>query len=327
MIAILLCLALCASAFTEEENRSLWQKFTQQYNKVYEPSEYYYRYKVFCANLAKIEAHNALGKSYTMGMNEFGDLTWDEFRASHLSPSPVRSLPLNTVSLNLEDIPEEIDWVEKGMVTPVKNQGQCGSCWAFSAVAAMETTYGLGNKKPIDLSEQELVDCSKSYGNEGCNGGLMDYAFKYVIDKKGIASDKDYPYKARDQQCNTKPKKVPHTDFKEFVDVPENNTDELKAACATTAISVAIEADQYQFQFYSGGVFDDECGTNLDHGVTLVGYGHDEESDKDFWKVKNSWGASWGESGYIRMIRKDGESDPGICGICMAASYIPVKKQ
>jgi C1A family cysteine protease len=325
LLAALFLAFVVVSAYTEEENRALWHKFTTQYSKVYAPEHYYYRYKVFCENLQKIEEHNKLGKSYTLGINEFADLTWEEFKTTHLS-SYIRPETKNTLHKSLNDLPEEIDWEAEGKVTKIKDQGQCGSCWAFSAIAAIETTYAINNKKALDLSEQELVDCSRDYGNEGCNGGLMDNAFKYIVEKKGIASLTDYPYTARDGQCK-KAKHVPKTDIKKYVDVPENDTMELKAAAAETAVAVAIEADQFQFQFYSGGVFDDECGTELDHGVAVVGYGHDEESDKDFWKVRNSWGGSWGLKGYILMVRHDDqESDPGICGINMAASYIPVKQ-
>jgi cathepsin L len=331
LLACLLLAVVAVSALNDMEHRQLWQNFVSEYHKVYEPEEYYHRFKIFVQNVEFIESFNQLNKSYTLGMNEFGDLSWEEFRATHLSLKPqINSYyrALNSRTLSTNDLPAEVDWIAAGAVTNVKNQGQCGSCWAFSAVDALEGYVGIkfGKKELKSLSPQELVDCSSKYGNEGCNGGLMDNAFKYVIDAKGIALESDYPYKARDQQCK-KTKKAPHTEtIKSFTDVPENDEMQLKAAVAESVVSVAIEADQMSFQFYSGGVFDDDsCGTNLDHGVAVVGYGHDEESDKDFWMVKNSWGASWGAKGYIMLVRKDSSGDPGMCGVAMAASYIAPK--
>jgi len=164
----------------------------------------------------------------------------------------------------------------------------------------------------VSLSEQQLVDCSTSQGKMGCNGGLMDYGFQYIISNKGLTTEALYPYKAVDGTCNKKATKV--STIKSFDDVSPGDEDELLTAVAQQPVSVAIEADQESFQFYSGGVLTAACGTNLDHGVLAVGYGTD--SGTDYWIVKNSWGASWGEAGYVRLERGINQ-----CGIAEAASY------
>jgi len=318
LIAALLAVGAFALQISEEEYQYQFSKFQLSFNKTYSRADFNRRYAVFKTNYDMIVQHNLEGHSWTLDVNEFADLTWDEFKASKLGFAKVSTdLPRKVVDLSgLFTVPDTVDWSKQGVVTPVKDQAQCGSCWAFSTTGSIEGAVAIKTGKLTSLSEQQLVDCSGAYGNMGCNGGLMDSAFQYVISNNGLCAEADYPYKAADGSCKTACAKT--SPIKSFVDVSQNNEDALKAAVAQQPVSVAIEADQLGFQFYSGGVFDGSCGTNLDHGVLAVGYG--TESRKDFWLVKNSWGGSWGESGYIKLVRKGGKTS-GQCGIAMEPSY------
>ncbi len=284
-----------------------------------------YRNSIYDANVLRIAEHNAGNYSWRMDVNKFADLTGEEFKARYagglnLRPK-TRSLRANgnVAVFNASANPTSVDWTTKGAVTPIKNQEQCGSCWAFSTTGSVEGAWFLSNGTLPSLSEQQLVDCSTAEGNQGCNGGLMDQAFQYIIDNKGITTEDAYPYTATGPNtCEAKGKPVAAT-LSGFKDVAANSEAALETAIVQQPVSVAVEADQSVFQFYSGGVMDSACGTQLDHGVLAVGYGVD--TGKEYYKVKNSWGADWGEKGYIRLGRGAKFNPSGQCGIQMVASY------
>jgi len=319
-LRLIVLVAVIASALTFKIYQlDDFEDFVVAYNKTYTSAEKAYRRQVFNDNLVAIQQHNAKGHSYTLTMNEFGDLTAAEFKSTYLGLRSriVNTLPRKVVNLKgLFTVPASVDWRQKNAVTGVKNQGQCGSCWAFSTTGSVEGAHAIKSGKLVSVSEQQLVDCSSSFGNEGCSGGLMDDAFKYIISNKGICSEASYTYKGVDGTCQ---KCTPVTTISSYADVTPNDEAALEAAASLQPVSVAVEADQLGWQFYSGGVMSSTCGTNLDHGVLVAGYGTDSSSGQAYWLVKNSWGATWGEQGYIRLLK--GLGGAGQCGIAMDPSY------
>ncbi|XP_056158107.1 procathepsin L-like [Lampris incognitus] len=326
VVAAVLAVASCASLSVEDLEFHAWKlKFEKTYTS---PSEEAHRRQVWLNNRKLVLVHNIMAdegiKSYRLGMTFFADMENEEYRslitrgclASFNSSMPRRG------SAFLQrpggaDLPTAVDWREKGYVTEVKDQKQCGSCWAFSTTGSLEGQQFRKTGKLISLSEQQLVDCSGSFGNMGCMGGLMDQAFRYIIANKGLDTEESYPYEAQDGECRFNPATIGAT-CTGFVDVTSGDEDALKEAVATIGpVSVAIDAGHSSFQLYESGVYDEsECGsTELDHGVLAVGYGSD--NGKDYWMVKNSWGLSWGAKGYIMMSRNKHNQ----CGIATAASY------
>ena len=306
-------------------------KFIETFNKKYSDNELERRFTNFLKNLELIENHSY---SFELGINPYSDLSQEEFEEFAKGGYTPRENPLPTkrnllrfgrtrscshFKSTTNSLPDVIDWRERNAVTDVKDQGQCGSCWSFSATGALEGAWAIKTGKLVSFSEQQLIDCSVSYGNSGCQGGLMESAFEYAIDK-GMCTESELPYKADGGLCSGC-NAVAH--FSSCVDVTQNNQLHLKEALSHGPVSVAIEADTLIFQFYKSGVVDDvKCGTNLDHGVLVVGYG--SESGKDYWVVKNSWGPRWGDNGYIKIARSNSTSDAGICGIASQPSYVVV---
>jgi len=338
---VVLSISLNASlALNDLFKLHLWDKFKKTHSKAYYSDEHEeFRYGIFKKNLDIIEKHNeeySMGMhSYTLGVNAFADWTFDEFRDIMFgtrrnmttnkggATATFARLPKNV------RVPDNTDWREMGAVTPVKNQGRCGSCWAFSTTGSLEGAHFRATKKLVSLSEQQLVDCSGKDGNQGCNGGLMDNAFKYVQEEGGIDTEDSYPYHAHNQKCHFNKKAIGST-CSGFVDIPSGQEDALMEAVATIGpVSIAIDATEDKFMLYKEGVFvDDTCqngADSLDHGVLVVGYGTDNSTKlgdaADYWIVKNSWGPEWGEKGYIRMARNLNN----MCGVATAASYPLVK--
>ena len=306
-----------------------WEAFKQEHGKKYnDDSEEEFRLKIFMENMHRIANHNAKAsaghKSYYLAMNKFGDLSHHEFvrlmngfKNSSRNQTRNEENHLFMTPLNF-DVPKSVDWRDKGYVTPVKDQGQCGSCWSFSATGALEGQNFRKTGVLTSLSEQNLVDCSSKFGNNGCNGGLMDNAFRYIKDNGGIDTEESYPYEGMDDTCRFKKADVGAKDTG-LVDIPAGSEEHLKSALASVGpVSVAIDASHESFQFYHHGIYDEEeCSSeDLDHGVLAVGYGEDSHG-KEYWIVKNSWGEIWGQNGYINMARNKNNQ----CGIASAASY------
>jgi C1A family cysteine protease len=323
-----------------EDKKQLFKEWSAAFDRKYEDTVVEaVKYMKWLDNLYKIAAHNTKyqnGEStYALRLNQFSDMNSKEFRTyvhghdgSCIKKSkkkffrPLKNLEkkLESVVDNAKSNPTSVDWTTKGVVTGVKNQGNCGSCWAFSTTGSIECVSAISTGKLISLSEQQLMDCSRSEGNLACSGGLMDYAFEYVKKEGGLCTEADYPYKAKDSFFCKANECTKYDAITGYVDVKKKSASDLETAVASGCVSVAIEADQTAFQSYSSGVLTGKCGTSLDHGVLVVGYG--EESGEKFWKVKNSWGDTWGESGYVNICKECSKNEGrGECGILMSASY------
>lgn len=296
-------------------------KFSSLFGKSYgTKEEYEFRQSLFKNTLAFIRSENVKSENaFTVGINKFADWTPQEYKRL-LGYKPIRgakNYPVAEVDANVS-IPASIDWRTEGAVNLVKDQGQCGSCWAFSAVSGLESRYKIAHGTLYSLSEQQLVDCCNYGGSMGCNGGDEDQALDYVRDK-GIMSEANYPYTAQDGNCAYNSNKLTPVKNTGHTLVKANSALALRTALAAGPTMVAIEADTAVFQFYSGGILNSKsCGTDLDHAVIAVGYGVDATKG-DYYIVRNSWGPTWGLKGYVNIA--GGSDGNGICGIQMDAAF------
>jgi len=309
------------------------EKFSKQYKNDHDAET---RFQIFRSNLRDILHHNFDStQNFTMGINQFTDLTQDEFKIHYIGGFHKESETKESgiygckpFSSSADGTPRSIDWRSKGVVNSIRDQGQCGSCWAFATTANAESVWAIFTGDLLDLSEEYLVDCASGIGyfNMGCNGGNPDSAFKYMMNK-GQCSELSYPYKAgvtkTAGKCDTEICDKSPVYFSSCMDVVPNDQVSLQAAVAKQPVVVAIEADTRYFQSYSGGIIDaTTCGTNLDHAVEIIGYG--TENGIDYWNVRNSWGSAWGEDGYFRIKKSTSTNDVGICGIAAEPSFIVV---
>jgi len=315
LLSVLIVGAMCLDIQTQLM-KDLFQQWKISHNKQYAfDFEEEFRFKAFSQNYLDILEFNSKDDSVTLGLNQFADLTSEEFGALYTGTFH-QNTNAETIVFNTEDLADSVDWRTKGAVTPVKNQGQCGSCWAFSATGALEGLNVINSRSLLSFSEQQLVDCVTA--DQGCNGGLPSDAFDYT-GQNGIELETDYPYKGVDGKCNLVPSKA-HKVNTGYVNVTAKSADQLKAAIAQQPVSVGIQANQLVFQFYTGGVIKRFCGDTIDHGVLAVGY--DTISGTEAYIVKNSWGGSWGNSGYVYISTDPSANNGnGVCGILSMATF------
>jgi cathepsin L len=332
LLAFLLCVALASSVRLEEEYQTAFTDFLFQFDKSYEVEEMFHRYNIFKRNVDLIDSHNlaySQGKfTFSLGVNKFADITNEEYKKLLGLKREGKTAPVNKIPRRhhhhavSSDVPDTMDWRTLGAVTGVKDQGQCGSCWAFSATAAMEGAYFQTSGSLISLSEQLCVDCVLN-GADTCDiGGEMHDCYLQVIAEDGDETEEDYPYTATSgNPCGFDSSIAVAKNFTGYVNITSGDEDDLKTASSEHVISVGIDASSWLFQLYSSGVYNDaSCKngwTELDHGVTVVGYNHDDASNLDYWIVKNSWGEDWGQAGYIWMSRNLDNQ----CGIATDATY------
>jgi cathepsin L len=303
-----------------------WKTWKDTNNKRYSDVEEYARRIIWESNLKKVVEHNLkadLGiHTYWLEMNKFADMTVAEFSKKTNRYNAARhvedSQNYRTFTFNPKvKVPDTVDWRTKGYVTPVKTQADCEACWAFSAIGAIEGQNFNATGKLVSYSAQQLVDCSDSQGNMGCVGGLVHQVFDYIKAVGGLESEDSYPYEDDSNRCRFNVTKAA-VKVSGYTNITAKDENALQQAVATIGpISVNIDSNHPGFQLYKGGVYHQLfCSEiHLDRSLLVVGYGND--TGKDYWLVKNSWGTTWGEQGYIRMTRNKKNE----CGIATAASY------
>ena len=307
------CLLGATSAFSAMQSADYeFIRYVAKYGKTYgTKEEFEFRAALFKTNLAEVEALNSMNSTSTHGINKFSDMTKDEKKRflSGFVATPVDA-PVAKFTAPLK---ESVNWVTGGAVTGVKNQGQCGSCWAFSTTGSIEGAEFIANGNLTSVSEQQLVDCATRV-NKGCNGGSMPMAFIYAK-QNGLMTETDYPYTAVDGTCAyDKSKTVTHVTGHESVTAGSETA--MRSAIAQQPVSIAIEADETAFQSYTSGILSSGCGQQLDHGVLAVGYGTEE--GVNYILVKNSWGGDWGLSGYLKIASDESSN---VCGILNQGSF------
>jgi cathepsin L len=308
IVALLVAVATARLApLSEVEYQRQFVTFAKDFSKTYTQESFFTKFNTFKYWVDRVRNHNAGNESWEMGINEYSDLMPEEFNAIYLSPVDLSlSAPADVVEAEFNDA-NDIDWRSKGAVTPVKNQGQCGSCWAFSTTGVLEGYMKAKGGSLPNLSEQQLVDCAGSSGNHGCNGGWPSSALKWIAGNKGSCSESSYPYTGRDGSCKKGCSPVSGS----AIGGARTGTGEstLGSQLNSMPVSIALDASG-GFQSYKSGTFNGPCGTQLNHAVLAVGY------TSAYWMVKNSWGGGWGSGGYIYMAR-----GKNLCGMTNAMAW------
>jgi len=322
---VLLLLSLCSAREWIKEFESWVQKHSKQYATEEEFSK---RLQIFKENMLIVEEHNAKNASWTAAMNKFGDLSQHEFEAFLQKKNGGLDAPEKDENMSIHisngTLCDSIDWVEKGAVTPVENQGDCGSCYAFAALGSISGQMKIKGHGLRALSVQEVIDCDPL--TSGCTSGAVPNVFKYSKAMKGLCAESDYdPYAAKRGKCHDTDCKTRYGSVNDWTYIPPNSTDFQNALCNIGPLAIAVDAGAQMFRWYYQGVMSvTGCGADLDHGVLAVGLGYDSLYDKQYWKIKNSWGSDWGEKGYIRLCRNCGMNGPyGQCGV-LKNVYYPV---
>jgi len=326
LVALFAFAGIVSASFKADTLAPMWGAWKAQHKKSYSAAEETVRFGIFIENFNKIHRLNAETEGVTFAVNKFADLTATEFKQIYASGAIYdnhrKEIARNSLRRNLEvdTLPDSVDWRNKGAVTPVKDQGQCGSCWAFSTTGVLEGFNFVNNGQLDSYSEQQIVDCASAAGY-GCQGGWPYLAVQYAA-QNGLELESDYPYTAKDGQCHFDAGKAHKVNAGYQFVTPKSN-DQLKAALVNFPVSVLIEADQDTFQFYKSGVISTGCGANLDHAVLAVGY--QKVGVLEAFIVKNSWGTTWGSDGYVFISTiQTLNQGQGACGI-LAQPMIPTK--
>jgi len=316
---VVLLLSVFSLSLGYEATLEHFQQWAFDHGKAYESdSVRAMRTMVWLDNAEFVRQKNAENNGASFKLNKFADMTHEEYKAllSPITEDAITRATEDMIALSLPpwvDIPKKMDWRDNKAVTPVKNQGTCGSCYSFSTTGALEGACAIKTGKLVSFSEQQIMDCSWQYGNNGCNGGMFDRAFYYIMEQGGIDTEASYPYTMKESHTCKYDAKNKGGQVTNFYYVNQGDESALTAVLALKGpVAIAINAGQRSFQFYNGGVYDDPgCDQSLNHGVLAVGYGTDADSGKDYFLVKNSWGTEWGLDGFIKMRRnKDNQ-----CGI------------
>lgn len=297
------------SVFEAEERE--FQDFLERFKKEYKGDEYFQRARKFRDNLVYIRRFNSMQQTAVLGINKFADMSFAEFSSIYLRPEQPIKPTFNFPSYEVDPLPITVDWVAKNQVTPVKDQGHCGSCYSFAATGAIESAwaifYNLTSNLPT-FSEQQIMDCSTRYGNQGCGGGYAWTSFEYVKNNTGINSEAGYPYTAKNGECNATLASHHIGNISDYKNVTAFNYIALKQAVVQQPVATSVEAN-LQWHLYTSGIITQDCGYALNHAVLITGY---NTTSLPYWTVKNSWGTDWGMSGYVHIGMLPG---PGVCGI------------